>query len=426
MKNTRIKILLPIVVILLGILCFKNGVVVADRPELTNESIGILFFHIISLFSFGAKDYGAPVAGPIFYQIILYIIYFIAPLISITALTEIIYLVSKPIIPAFIFKKNFHIILGYGRVGKSAENAIKEKFGADARILIVDKNLNSSSLGIRLLFGWQKLLISSDLADHFELDFINLKQCRSVFILTDNEWLNLKLFQIVTNDSHFQPEIKVYTRINNLDIIDFLESDSLEGISKSYYFFNIHSTSVQLFFQNKEIDKSLSKKHHLFEDWMTEQIDTFILLGFGNFGRAFLHELSNCNHFDACKSIIIVDNHAQNLWGNYLHDYGWNSNVQVNCIDSNISNAANYDKLFNEAHPQNACAVFCSSDETMNLKAATSFHKMHKNDKTFKYILRTTVKNSFSTELTQKCLGEHYIKIPTFDWTKYYFKENLN
>lgn len=425
MKNTRIKILLPIIIVLLGILCFKNGVVVADRPELTNESIGILFFHIISLFSFGAKDYGAPISGPIFYQMVLYIIYFIAPLISITALTEIVYLISKPIIPTYIFKKNFHIIFGYGRVGKSAENAIKEKFGTDARILIVDKHLNSSSLGIRLLFGWQKLLINADLSEHFELDFINLSQCKSIFIITDNEWLNLKLLQLVSNDSHFQKETKIYTRINNLDIIEFLESDPNEGGVKNNFFFNIHSTSVQLFFQNKEIDKSLSEKHHLFEDWMSEQIDTFILLGFGNFGRAFLHELSHCNHFDSCKSLIIVDKEAKNLWESYLHDYGWISSIKVQCINSNISNAANYDKIFNDADPQNACAVFCSSDETLNLRAATSFHKMHKKDKSFKYIIRTTVKNSFSTELTQKCLGGHCIKIPTYDWTKFYFRENL-
>ncbi len=426
MKNTRIKILLPIIIVLLGILCFKNGVVVADRPELTHESVGILFFHIISLFSFGAKDYGAPVQGPIFYQMVLYMIYFIAPLISITALTEIIYLISKPIIPVYIFKKEFHVILGYGRTGKSAENAIKEKFGADARILIVDKHLSSSSLGIRLLFGWQKLLFNADLSEHFELDFINLSQCKSIFIITDNEWLNLKLFQLVSNDSNFQKETKVYTRINNLDIIEFLESDPTEGVTKNKYFFNIHSTSVQLFFQNKEVDKSLSEKHHLFEEWMREKIDTFIILGFGNFGQAFIHELSACDHFDACKTLIVVDNDAKILWESYLHDYGWESSINVQCINSNISNAANYDKIFTDAHPQNACAVFCSSDETLNLKAATSFHKMHKKDKSFKYIIRTTVNKSFSTELTQKCLGEHYIKIPTYDWTKYYFKENLN
>ena len=416
---------MPVIIVILGILCFKNGVVVSDKPELTHESVGILFFHIISLFSFGAKDYGAPISGPIFYQIILYIIYFAAPLISISALTEIVYLISKPIIPTYIFNKDYHIILGYGRTGKSAENAIKESLGSDAKILIIDHNLKSSSLGIRLLLGWKKIFMQADLAEHFELDFINLTKCKSIFIITDNEWLNLKLYQLIKNDVHFQNETKVYTRINNLDIIEFLESDNSEISVVNHHFFNIHSAAAQLFFEKKEIDKVISSEHHLFEDWLKEKIDTFVILGFGNFGKAFLHQLTECPEFQFCKTLIIVDNNAENLWQGYLHDYGFQTNTQIICCNSNLSNAANYDHIFNEANPHNACAIFCSNDETLNLKAATSFHKMHKKDKDFKYIIRTTVSKTFSAELTKKCLGDKYIKIPTYDWTKFYFKEKL-
>ena len=272
MKNAHLKIILPIIILFLGILCFKNGVVVADRPELTNESIGILFFHIISLFSFGAKDYGAPVSGPIFFQYILYLIYFLAPIISISALTEILYLISKPIIPSFLFNKDYYIILGYGSVGKSAENAIKEQMGANAKILIIDKDVTTSSLGAKLILGWNKIFISTDLEDHFKLDFINLSKCKSIFIITDNEWINLKIFQQIKKDKHIQENTKIYTHINNLDIIEFLDSNNTEIQNKNDYFFNVYSATAQIFFLNKGLDNELSSERHLFKDWLHEKL----------------------------------------------------------------------------------------------------------------------------------------------------------
>ena len=39
MKNTQIKIFLPVIIVILGILCFKNGVVVSDKPELTQNDL---------------------------------------------------------------------------------------------------------------------------------------------------------------------------------------------------------------------------------------------------------------------------------------------------------------------------------------------------------------------------------------------------
>ena len=59
-KSDFFRVFLPLFIIVGAIFCLDNGVVVHKLPDLQNEPDSIILFHVISLFTFGAKDFGAP------------------------------------------------------------------------------------------------------------------------------------------------------------------------------------------------------------------------------------------------------------------------------------------------------------------------------------------------------------------------------
>jgi hypothetical protein len=71
-----IRILLPLLIISGTIVCIRSGVEFSNLPDLAKEPSPILIFYTISLFTFGAKDFGAPIAGTRFARTYVVLLFF--------------------------------------------------------------------------------------------------------------------------------------------------------------------------------------------------------------------------------------------------------------------------------------------------------------------------------------------------------------
>ena len=140
-KANLIRLILPFFIISGSIICIRNGVVVSKLPELSKEPNSMLIFYIISLFTFGAKDFGIPIAGPWILQILLWLFYFLSPLVTLIAMADILSIIRPFFIKYILNFRPYYLIMGYGRIGKSALDSIHHKIGKKTYSIILDKDI---------------------------------------------------------------------------------------------------------------------------------------------------------------------------------------------------------------------------------------------------------------------------------------------
>jgi hypothetical protein len=423
MNKIAIRLLIPFLIVILTVLAFKNGVSVADKPELHMQPVGILLFHAINLFTLGAKDLGQPIAGPYGWQMILYSMYYLAPLISITALAEIIYVLSKPFLPLLLYKGRHFIIIGSGRVGKAAYEALRQEYGRHIQVVFVDKNVNETGGGFNVLH-WRKLYINRDITDVKSLDELRLNSCRGAFILTDNEWLNMKAYYHLKKQMNEDNQTPIFTRLSSADVIRFMQADG--QVPSWHRFFNIHIAASGQLFDSHFINEDVKEGYNRFHNWHNDEIITWLFFGFGRFASTFLSEVLRDDVFlKTVQKIVIIDMNAGQAWQNFIHDHPAHVGFNPILINSSMENIGLLKEQMADYANPHSIAVFGSNDETRNIKCAASFHKMYDKRNELKYIIRTRYKDSFPAELMQNVIGQEVILVPTYHWIKAYFEDEF-
>ena len=425
MNKIVFRIIAPIVVVSLAIIALKLGVTVAAKPELGNEPTSILLFHCISLFTFGAKDFGMPNGGNPILQNILYLTYFVAPLISLSALAECMYFFSKPILPLLLFRGNHFIIIGNGRVGKATANQLQNRFGAKSKVVIIDKNIEKESNGLQV-FRNNKILVNADVLNSQILQKINIKKAKGVFILTDNEWVNLKTYYQIRDNISSNSNNRIYVRLSSVDLIHFLKNRNVNNDwDEQHHFINVHTAATHQLFSTFQNNKQTRKEKLIFAEWTKNPIKQVVLIGFGRFAHAILTELQIKNYLSSTK-IIILDLDAEAAWKNYTSDNKIAKGLTPVLINGKMESLAILQKDINEDVMDETLVVFCSNDETVNIKTATNFHKMYDSNHSMKYILRIREGGTFPDHLLQAVVGKNYLLIPTYDWMEDFYEEEFS
>ena len=88
-KTALYRILPSLLVFILALLAFNNGVYLEDKPNICTDTLFVQIYYSIGLFLLAGIDFGMPIGGTEFYRILLYISYFLAPLITVSAVIEV-------------------------------------------------------------------------------------------------------------------------------------------------------------------------------------------------------------------------------------------------------------------------------------------------------------------------------------------------
>lgn len=427
MNKVALRIAIPFIIVVLVVSAFKNGVVVSDKPELHQQPVSILIFHAINLFTLGAKDLGQPIDGPIGWQWTMLIMYYLAPIISLTALAEIIYLLSRPFLPLLLYRGKHYIIIGHGRVGKAGHEVLKEFFGKGIQTVFVDKQVKESGGGFNI-FHWRRLYINRDINDVRTLDDLRINKCNGVIIATDNEWLNLKAYYHIKKT--ISENTPIFTRLASPDLINFMNAREItqgeHAIPNHHRFFNIHVAASGQLFDEQLINKDVKQGYDVFRKWHDCEIENWFFFGFGRFANSFLSEVLRDNKFmSTVKNIIIVDKSADEAWNKFVFEHGNTHRLQPVLVNELLENLGAQRELMAAYADNHSIALFGANDETRNIKAAATFTKMYDQKHLVKYIIRTRYKDSFPQELLKTTLGDSFILIPTYDWIKAYYEDEL-
>ena len=117
MKDTKIHLLkatVPLLIVVISVICMRLTSV-SEVPNIQNQPLSMLFLYAFNLFTLGGINLGFPdisnSAG-----IILLSMYFIAPLISISALIEALFSYFNVLNRLKILAGNHYVIFGAGKI----------------------------------------------------------------------------------------------------------------------------------------------------------------------------------------------------------------------------------------------------------------------------------------------------------------------
>jgi len=427
-KSDFIRVFLPLFIIVGAIFCLDNGVVVHKLPDLQNEPDSIILFHVISLFTFGAKDFGEPEAGPWFLQMLMFSFYFLAPMVTIVAMADILSLIRPMFIKWVMWRKKYHVVIGYGRIGKSALEAINTVHGKKSFVLVLDKLNDESENGFSILFE-HNIFFKKDVGNLDDWSEFITKQCQGVYILTDDELLNLRIYHKVKTLCHDQAVM--YTRIRSMELSLKLDNSSLV---QKHNFVNIHMATPDLMFQTdaalKDLDTNDPIYNHFkgqrttFNTWLGYEYAAMVFVGFGTFSEYLLSRLLSSNLVPDQTELIVLDPKGQNNWNGFLVDHPELQGLKVSFYNKDIMVL---EEVFQaKAHllkDQKCLCFFATNHEIENIQMASYIKRKYATVFDLHSVLRTKHYDLMPTELLNDILGSgQYVVVPTYSWAKLDFE----
>jgi len=322
-----------------------------------------------------------------------------------------------------LYHKKHYLIIGYGRVGKAAADFLHDKY-PKSRIVILDKSEIHHDNRTNF-FKLKYLFLKRDVTDPKAFQGLDLKNCAGVYILTDNEWLNIKLYydikpMLETQNQH----VHIFTRITSVDLMSHLNDKMKKLSSPKSIFFNIHTAACGQLFDDIYINKNIENELRLFNQWKEKGLEAAVFFGFGRFGSEFLkHMQMDIPIQKTLKKIIIVDPNADEAWKNFHFNLGYELNIEPLLINANMENISLLESAFSEIDLGHTIAIFGCDNDVKNIKNATIFHKIYDKNEFLHYVLRTKTSLNFSTEILDNFIGKNYLVIPTYEWIIDYFED---
>ena len=115
-KGWLIRFSIPVLIVILSTICFQFGVNVENIPDEDSKGILMHILYALSLFTLGGVSLGVPISGPLWAIRLLYVMYYLAPAVSLGALVEHVFTNAKFYLRFKILKGNHFVIIGAGRV----------------------------------------------------------------------------------------------------------------------------------------------------------------------------------------------------------------------------------------------------------------------------------------------------------------------
>lgn len=416
-------------------LCIKNGTIVSKMPDLIKEHDVIIFFQVVSLFTFGAKDFGAPIGGPWLLQKLLWFFYFAAPLTTFVALADL-FLLAKPLFINYIIHLNpYYLVLGYGRVGKSAVESINKKY-KKSYCLILDKDAPASQNNFSIVFK-HSIFLNKNISDIYPIHNILTSRCKGIYILTDNELLNLKLYDQLLNQistNNFK-QTEIYVRIRSSELFDVNVLNKKTASQRSH-FLNIHTATPELFF-DKDYYESLSqaelinnnnsdaitkhfiKNYEQFSNWLKEEYDCVLFLGFGTFSAYLYNHLKYLNVLNSSCKVIIIDQHARRNWDNFNLINKHNEPI---LYDTSVQHISESNTSLQKDFGNKVLCITATNDENINIKCAAYINRNYGKSSNINILVRTKQHDTITNEMADYIFTKNrWVIIPTYSWAKLYF-----
>src|SRR5690606_5791725 len=168
---------------------FRLGVGV-DARELVGASLLTHVYYALGLFVLGGLDLGVPTGGGEEARAMLWAAYFLAPVITTSAVVEGLIRVLRPVWMDRRALRGHVVVVGAGRLGMQFLEVLRER-EPRARVLLVDMDAHRANVSLaQQRFGVR--FLSGDVRTHVTPEALAFDRARAVVLLTDDDLVNLE------------------------------------------------------------------------------------------------------------------------------------------------------------------------------------------------------------------------------------------
>lgn len=359
-RGAWLRAVAPTLVFCAGYLAFACGAAVSER-EIPEGPLAHIYY-VIGLFVLGGLDLGTPIGEPIWARWLLWAVYFAAPLVTASALLEIVWAIALPVAYRVRRLRDHTVIVGAGRLSELYLQRLLEH-SPRALIVLVDKNPDNPRLQ-PLQTKYPMTVLLGDINQTMTLDLLRLEHARRVVLLTGNDFTNLNAASIILDHT---PSLagRVVLHVSNLRILSSLNSALAE---RATHVFNTHEIAARHLIQQFLLERFAQTAHP----------DTVVLAGFGRFGQSVLQALQELAG-GRFVQLIVVDFRAQERMNAFADRVGIVGDYRQHVVSGNLLDCGVWGSLDQRCKlPQKAPLIVVGADDDMvNLEAALWLRKRY-------------------------------------------------
>jgi voltage-gated potassium channel Kch len=348
-------------VFLAGFVGLSLGVEVSER-DISEAGPAARAYYALGLFVLGGLDLGTPHGGSALGIALLWASYFLAPVITASALLEAAFRMMAPLALRVRRLKDHVVIAGAGGLALLYLRKLRQ---TDRRtsVVVVDRNPSNPHLGeLHDVYG--AVLVTGDITSDAVLSRLQLGRARRALLLTGDDFSNL---DAAAKMLHLAPQLGGRIVVHVADL-DFLRRVAETSVARACETFNSHEFAAVY----------LVREHLVKRFESTAYRDLVILAGFGRFGQTVLHQLQE-HARGLFGSVVIVDFDAAQSARLFAEQSGFAPGYEREIIDGDLRDPLVCRRISEaiQANGREPVIVVGSGDDGTNLQAALSLIRAH-------------------------------------------------
>ena len=309
---------LPVAVFIAAFVGFAAGVEVNERDLTTVGLLGKAYY-ALGLFVVGGIDLGTPQGGPALARGMVWAAYFLAPVITASAVIE---TAVRMLDPIALRARRLHdhvIVAGAGRLAHLYIRRLREVDPEVVLVVVVRDGKDPRALELEQRH--RARLVVGDVASDEVLDAIGVDRARRIMLLTDDDFINLDAAaRLLTRAAWLRGRV-----VAHVADLGFMRAVPQTHLGDHYETFNsLESAAVDL------VKRRLVARFEA-----TEQRDLVVLAGFGRFGQTVLDQLQT--HARGCfGDVVLIDLEARRIARSFAEGPGFVSDHPCHVIDGHL------------------------------------------------------------------------------------------
>lgn len=348
-----LRAIVLLVVFTLALSGFQSGAGVSDRPGLPEAGLLAHIYYSAGLFVLGGLDLGTPVSGPPGARAMLWSAYFLAPLITTSAVIEgALRLVGSGALGRLRLRRHL-VLVGLGRLAGTFVASIRDR-EPNRLVVALERDVGRPraqqarrSYGLRVFSGDARLPGA--------FASLQLKHAGAVALLTNDDLLNL---EVAHRLRRLYPHLPVVAHVSDVG----LQRAALEVHARSgVHVFNSHRVVASYLYR--------TYLHPYFQGTLPK--DAVVLAGFGRFGQAILELLAGSAAAALSRVVVVAPGAAQALRNFHAH-VPLGDAFEVTALDADVGDVATWQEIETRLGSLVAppVVVVGTQDESTNLQSS--------------------------------------------------------
>ncbi len=348
-------------VYLAGLFGLLSGVQVSDR-SLIGAGLAAKAYYALGLFVLGGLDLGTPVAGPVVGQVLLWSAYFLAPLITASALIETAVRLVSPLALRVRPLARHVVLAGAGRLTLLYVRRLRERDGR--RTIVVVEREPGRSFVNELRAVHRAVVVTGDVRSEQVLRGLRLERAHRVLLMTDDDFANLDAAARILR---LAPELRGRVVVHVSDL-GFMRETGDSSVGRACEIFNGHEAAARSLVRNHLLDRFHATPHR----------DLVVLAGFGRFGQTVLQQLQE-HAGGSFGYVVIIDTDATRQARAFADQPGFTGGYERMVTDGDLLDPDIWQQVgeLARARGHDPVVILGSGSDGTNLHAALMVRKRH-------------------------------------------------